>query len=112
MALWGDKKVSELEAHLLQENADLKKQVERLQEALIAKESPIAYAQMRMDQANAEDPVDLEERERIKERNEFARRYAARIEEPFFIDADDMISKLSQVIGVPTPKSLHGNEES
>lgn len=112
MGIWGDRKVSDLEARLIEENDRLIKQVERLQEALVAKESPIAYAQMRMDQANADNPDDLEERQRMKERNEFARRYAASIEEPFFVDADDMIAKLSGIVGMPTPKSLHDNEES
>ena len=62
-------KEAELE-HLRQENAWLREKIDKLQDALIAKESPVAYQHMQMDKAAAEwdaterPPVDMEERVR------------------------------------------------
>jgi hypothetical protein len=109
--MWGKKPDREL--HLEGEIEYLRAQVAKLTEALVAKESPIAYGQMKADQAAAEaDPVNAEELARMRERDEFAMRYAARIEEPFFTDPEDMISKLTKIVGAPVASSLHGNKES
>jgi len=109
--MWGKK--TEREEYLEGEIQYLRSQVDRLMEALTAKESPIAYAEMKADQADMDaTPVDIEEKRRLKERDDFAMRYAAEIEKPFFTDPEDMISKLSQIVGAPVATSLHENEES
>jgi hypothetical protein len=122
MALFGDREDrasnAKLEAmvDLLQtENDRLHKQVNMLQEAIISKLAPLAYAEMKADEipegessSNAEQIREMEEQKRIYSE------YAARIEEPFFSSADDMIDKLSAAVGFPKPgeTSLHGNDES
>lgn len=123
MAL-GDKKVaqaaaqSRLEAeveHLRDENAFLRRNVEKLQEALYAKESPLAYEQMKMDEAALGTPYDgfsEEEIERRKREAEITKQYLASLEEPMFRSAEDMVSKLTKVMGAPVPTSIHENEES
>lgn len=116
-------KIASLEAHIehyKDENAFLRGQVSKLQEALYAKESPVAYDQMRMDRmaAEYEDPSDQlseQEIERRRKKMDLTRRYIQSIEEPLFSDAEDMIEKLTR-IGTPgsplTGGSLHGNDES
>lgn len=111
MALWGDKKTSDFEEFLLKENESLKKQIERLQEALIAKESPVAYQQMQVDKLDYESEVP-EDLTKLKEEAEFIRRAAIAQEQPFFADAEDMVSKLSAIVGINPPDSIHDNEES
>ncbi len=119
----GDKKVAEAAAiarletiveHLTQENQYLREQVSKLQEALFAKESPVAYQHMKMDEAaaNFDDGLTPEQRERRNKVAEVTKKWVQQLEAPLFEDADDMVSALSKQIGAPEPSSLHDNSES
>jgi regulator of replication initiation timing len=102
---------------LIGENQFLRKQVEKLQEALMSKEAPHAYRQMKMDEAvvEAEANGNFDMKDVIKqldEDNKFASDYASAVEEPFFKDPADLIAKMSRMIGVNLPDSSHNNDES
>ena len=101
--------------HLRDEVAFLRSQVLKLQEALYAKESPVAYQQMKMDEATAEAPnhgLPEEEVERRMKEAEITRKYVNSLEDPMFKDAEDMVARLTQNVGAPVPESVHGNDES
>ena len=101
--------------HLRDEVAFLRKQVTNLQEALYAKESPVAYNQMKLDEymLNAPDHGPSEEEmERKRKEAEITQQYINGLEGPMFADGDDMVARLTQNIGAPIPQSVHGNDES
>ena len=123
----GDKKVqiavtiAKLEAqveHLTQENEFLRGSVSKLQEALYARESPVAYERMKQDEAAvawdaAHPPPSPEEKAKRQRKIEITEQYLAEYEkDSWFADGDEMISALTQVIGAPEPESVHENEES
>jgi hypothetical protein len=101
---------------LKDENAHLRKQVETLQDALVSKLAPLAYAEMKADSAEMSDEgqQDSEAFKRWQEEMKVLNAYGAQVEQPIFSDADDMIDKLSGVVGPPRPQdqSIHNNEES
>lgn len=124
MAL-GDKKIqaavalAKLEAqveHLKEENQFLRGSVTKLQEALYAKESPVAYQAMKADEAALDwtpNEMTKEELEKKKLEREMTERWLREIErENWFDDGDDLIASLSQMIGAPVPESMHENDES
>ena len=97
------------------ENERLRKQVGVLQDAMVSTLAPMAYADMKAEESALEDGVTTkEEIERRQKEQAFARQYAAQIEQPFFHDANDMIEKLTAIMGGPQAAavSVHGNEES
>jgi len=123
----GDKKaelaahVSRLETqvdHFKEENGFLRKQVEKLQEALFAKESPVAYQQMKMDEAAMEAPsmptMSEEELHKRKIEREVMQRHITDLEagRPLFADAEEMESALIKMIGSPQTEPIHDNTES
>lgn len=124
MALLGERKtdlqisVAKLESQvefLSKENEHLKKQVETLQTALVAKVSPLAYSDMKADESAAEDNnLTSKNLEKWEAEMEFGRKYVASIEKPLFDSAEDMIDKLTAVIGGPkvASESVHNNDES
>jgi len=114
MALWGKDKVAEqfvalMTAQLDQlkdENQHLRRQVEKLQEALIAKESPLAYRDLKADQSAVKEP-DVDRNVDIRLVSEFM---AAR-EKDLFVDVDELISALGQLGGPPTAPPVGDGEE-
>lgn len=97
------------------ENERLVKQVETLQEAIVSKLAPLAYAEMKADEDIPEDGKSTADLlESWQEEMRVYKDYAAGIEQPSWTDAEDMIDKLSAVVGVSSSanKSIHGNEES
>lgn len=100
---------------LKEENERLQKQVSTLQEAIVSKLAPLAYAEMKADESDDEEaPTNKEAISKWQEEMELFKGYAHQIEEPFFTGAEDMIDKLSQMAGFPMPgeTSIHGNDES
>ena len=100
---------------LSKENDRLHKQVETLQEAIVSKVAPIAYAEMKADQSALEDNTPTtEEIQTWQEEMAMGRKYIEQIEQPFFSDPDDMIEKLTAMMGGPqaAATSIHDNEES
>lgn len=101
--------------HLVKENEFLRGQVDKLQQALIAKESPVAYHHQKMDEAALNSPEVLPTPEEIHEqkvRRETYQKWMENLEGPLFEDADEMVAALTRQIGVPEHESLHGNDES
>lgn len=95
------------------EAEDLRASIRVLQDALIAKESPVAYRDMKVAEDRAlEQPIDPAIAQKNRDMVEATRLITREIEEPLFTDADDMISALSRVAGGPKFNSLHGNSES
>src|SRR3970040_1997212 len=114
MALWGKDKVADqfvslMTAQLEQlkdENQHLRKQVEKLQEALIAKESPLAYRDLKADQAAVKDP-DQDRNAQTRLVQDFM---SAR-EKDLFVDVDDLISALGQLGGAPQAAPVGDGQE-
>ena len=99
--------------HLREENQFLRKQLERTQEALIAKESPTAYMHQKADEAKGEErPISPEEARRNQIEKDIYKRHLTNIEAPLFDDAEDMMDQLRRSMGVPESQPLHNNEES
>jgi len=114
---FGDKQATkELIENLKSENARLREQVDKLQNALVAATSPRAYADMREEEEDAEEG---EMRKNIltkwkSDMNAYSE-YIAQIEKPsMFKNVDDMKEKLLELTGAPNPagQSIHGNDES
>lgn len=102
-------RIEEIRGELVQE----KEQVLRLQDALVAKESPLAYSDQRDAARQDEAPPDWV-RDQIRKLN-IERQIVDMEEQPLFRDAqemEDMMDTLTQSVGVPSPPSPHGNEES
>jgi len=92
---------------------ELRKTIGILQDALIAKESPMVYRDMKMAEEQAREPqADPEELKRQQDLNKFNALFLNELEGDLFRDADDMISALQNAAGGPEFESLHGNEES
>jgi len=92
----------------------LRKQVDRLQNALLAIEHPQTYQTLKDDQF-IEDNPDIEETEAdVKRREEAAimNNYMQQMENPTFRDADDMYDMLGGRIGPPQAEPLHHDNES
>lgn len=124
---WGDNKqlkqleienaVLKREIELLKEQLDSKAaQIVRLQEsldrsyeALTAKESPEAYRDRIVSQPARE--LTAEEK-RVRLVAEANRQLLNETESDLFKSPEDMISQLQRVLGGPTLKSLHQNDES
>lgn len=92
---------------------ELREQVSKLQDALIAKESPRAYEQL----VTERDPEADKKREvwaTVEEENRLVGRYLEELEKPLFRDGEDLSEALAGMIGAPElgKESLHSNEES
>ncbi|MDY6959045.1 MAG: hypothetical protein SVK08_07780 [Halobacteriota archaeon] len=99
---------------LERENAYLRKQVEMLQEAVVSRVAPAAYADIKAEQSELEKDDRSEAFKKWREEMKFAQKYMAAIEQPVFDDADDMIDRLSECLGAPmvANKPIHNNGES
>ena len=87
----------------------LHESLDRSYEALTAKEAPEAYR----DRQIAQPPRELtSEERRMRALGEANRQLLIETESDLFKSADDMVSQLQRVIGGPTLKSLHNDEES
>lgn len=137
---WGSK---ELEIRLVAENASMLKEIEMLreniaelkeeklalaeqlrhtQDALVCKEAPEVYRdkkqaveEQELAELAADDDVADAAFERKEKVSAIQNRFIQELEEPLFIDADDMISNLTRATGAPVTSgthSLHGNDES
>ena len=91
--------------------ANLNKQVDRLQEALVAATAPRAYEQIQMDKVEPNVPDPRREQKEIEDR--VLKDYLESVEGPTFKDADDLVASLGAMIGInPGTDSLHSNSES
>ena len=93
----------------------LRTQVDRLQDAYLAVQHPVAYKQVKEDQYDANYP-DMDETfsKESRQRKEWQDKYLDSLEGPIFNSADEMIETL-QMVGAPRTvesKSVHGNTES
>lgn len=101
-----------------EELSELRKQLRYTQDALIAKESPEAYHDRKMSEELAKreelTPEEREKQEKQMAEAKIARQYINELENPLFLDRDDMIQRLIVPSGIPgsEQKSLHGNDES
>lgn len=104
----------------------LQDQVYRLQDALVAKEAPLAYRDRRDSEEEAGGPVrSTADQKLLREKAMVNRRLLDQIESPTFqdgddfirsmtgVDADELLDKLMGpgVTGTPTPAPIHGHEE-
>jgi predicted nucleic acid-binding Zn-ribbon protein len=99
----------------LEEVKHLRSQVERLQDAYLAVQHPVAYRQVKEDQYDAQNPqVDETFSKESRQRKEWQDKYLDSLEGPIFDSADQMIETLQMVDAPRTiePKSVHGNTES
>lgn len=92
------------------EIARLQEQVEKLQDALVSTTSPKAYDDRRADIATV--PVDQEQTKKRRREAEINAELLARMEQPTFKDADDMIAMLTGSVDFGKSESVHGNSES
>lgn len=96
--------------------ADLRAQVDRLQESLVAVAAPKAYDSIQRDKTNQLEltptAAQLEAREEKTKEQNFVRNYLENMEKPVFEDADDLISSLGKLVGVAPPEPVHSNLEN
>lgn len=93
----------------------LHKQIETLQEALVAKTSPDAYMEMRAARAAAEEtPTTAEEMKEYFKEMELLKEYSIEVEKPTFNTDGDILEQLWEMAGVPdvAGHSIHNNNES
>lgn len=111
---------------LERDNKQLREQVSRLQDALVATTAPAAYERLVADRA-AKDPVENVNEEMVKDAQAL-RRYISELEDPrgIFHNADEFISFFrggmnpdlqrgledAATVAPEEPSSLHGNTES
>ncbi len=93
-------------------NDTLVTMIEKLQDALIAKESPAAYGQLLADRTEESNPLGDEQKRKLLLEHETYNYLAAQEEKPLFDSPDDMIDRLRNILGTPEPESVHGNDES
>lgn len=112
---------------LERDNAQLREQVAKLQDALVAATAPAAFERIIADRANKAEPVENATEELVKDAQAL-RRYITELEDPrgIFHNADEFISFFKggmtpdlqrgledvATIGPAEPDSLHGNKES
>ena len=92
---------------LRQDKVELVTRLNLLQDALVAKESPIAYRDRQYTPEVKPDP-------RISNDLEMMHRYMEELksDRPMFDTADDLIYLVNSARGVPQSKSIHNNDES
>lgn len=111
-------KIESLEEQLKSAHADkeeLKQQVIRLQDALIANRAPEAYRDQIIEREDARrPPMDPELLERNRITKEVTEAYLNNMERPLFRTGDDIEDMLATSImrHQKPPTSLHGNDES
>ncbi len=99
----------------LEEVKHLRDQVDRLQDAYLAVQHPVAYKQVKEDQYDANYPdIDETFSKESRQRKQWQDKYLDSLEGPIFNSADEMIETL-QMVDAPRiveSKSVHGNTES
>lgn len=93
----------------------LRKQVDRLQNAVLAVHHPEAYRSVRDDEFAAEaaiEPIGEEKRKETKEENDIIKNHIENMEGPLFKDVEDMMDLLGKRVGIPVESSVHDNDES
>jgi predicted nucleic acid-binding Zn-ribbon protein len=95
------------------EITELRGQLHRTQEALIAKEAPEAYIDHKIEQDAAKPMTDDQKakQKQARSQSEMDQKLVASMEGPLFIDADDMQAMLMPALMKPQ-ESLHGDGES
>lgn len=93
---------------LKQEITYMRKQVDRLQEALISKEAPEAYRTIKADESWAKEDNPMNNRK--KEYDVYAKMMRER-ESDLFRDADELISALTEVVGAPVSRPIGDGTE-
>tara|TARA_R110000751_G_scaffold4610_5_gene22361 strand:+ start:1491 stop:1904 length:414 start_codon:yes stop_codon:yes gene_type:complete len=105
---------------LKEDKADLTAQLRHTQEALICKEAPEVYRDKKQaveerELAEPDSEAAMEAFKKKEQHTAIQNRFIQELEEPLFLDADDMISNLTKAVGAPIlsdSKSLHNNDES
>lgn len=110
-----------VKAEMLQaENERLQKQIESLQEALVAASAPKAYASMQEAKNISPDPIltpqEIERRKKEIAEAEFWNKHIEYTEKPLFDNADELVNSLGRMIGyedaVAGQEVQPGNTES
>lgn len=112
---------------LERDNAQLREQVAKLQDALVAATAPAAFERLIAERANKAEPIENVSEELVKDAQAM-RQYISAIEDPrgIFHSADEFISFFKggmnpdlqrgledvATVGPDEPGSLHGNKES
>jgi uncharacterized coiled-coil protein SlyX len=101
----------------VEEVAHLRKQVDKLQDSLLAVQHPDAYRELKNDEILLQEPPEpteeeMEYRNRKGEEAKILKEYLDSSEGPLFKDADEMMDSLVRIVGVPEPGSIHDNDES
>lgn len=116
--IYAEAKIESLTALLESAQADraeLKVQVTKLQDALVAARAPEAYRDQQLEREDAKRiPLSPEEIERNRIFAETTTEYMGSLERPLFRDANDLDDLLARSLmrNIQTPASLHGNNES
>jgi peptidoglycan hydrolase CwlO-like protein len=109
-------KIETLQALLDSAQADrveLKSQVTKLQDALVAAQAPEAYRDQQLAREEAErTPISDEQLERNRIMQETETGYMDAIERPLCADDLDALLARSAMRSIKAPASIHGNEES
>lgn len=98
-----------------EDRAELRSQVTKLQDALVAARAPEAYRDQQLAREEADRiPMSQEEIERNEIIQKTTTEFISGLEKPLFRDANDLDDLLARglIRTAKTPTSLHGNEES
>jgi 3-mercaptopyruvate sulfurtransferase SseA len=116
--IYAEAKIDSLQTLLASAQADrgeLKSQVEKLQDALVAARAPEAYRDQQIAKEDEDRiPVSQETIERNKLVQETTTEFMSSLEKPLFRSADDLDDLLARaaVRNAEGPASLHRNDES
>ncbi len=97
------------------DRGELKSQVTKLQDALVAARAPEAYRDQQIEREEANrTPLSTEELERNRLASKTTTEFMSSLEKPLFRSADDLDELLARSLmrAQEGPVSLHGNEES
>lgn len=101
---------------LREEKVALIDQNNRLQEAIINIKAPEAYGDLIYDRHSSKFPnLGQEEMEKSKAAKRVLETHLKVVEQPLFVDANDMIEKLAPALtanGIVATESIHNNSES
>lgn len=108
--MFSNKYIKFLEKDIEEKKAEIKmlqEQINKLQAALVARESPWAYEHFEKPRPEGE-----EKKNKFVDEQRIMREYAQAVEGPLFTSPDEMLESLGSVLGPPRSKSIHGNSES
>jgi peptidoglycan hydrolase CwlO-like protein len=116
--IYAEAKIESLQALLdsaQSDRAELKSQVTKLQDALVAARAPEAYRDQQLAREDEKRiPMSPEEIERNHIIQETTAEYMSALEKPLFRDANDLDDLLARSLmrNMEPPASIHGNDES